>query len=350
MKIYSTPCSTNADAARHADQTLRHLHAISSPRRHELVGSPAEADYILISNLPLEADQKALRQHALFPRHLHKTFALWDAWNTPRLLPGVYVNATRPNWLGRFRTGSYALLHQDFKNPHTESPEIKPRPERNPDLLFSFLGRNCHPCRDAILKAKYSRRDVLVEDTTHFNAFTHSPEGKAADQLRYFEICQRSKFLLCPRGVGASSIRLFEALRLGIAPIIVSDAWLPCAGPDWKRCAIFVKERHAGRLEDIVSEYESRWREMGVAAREIHDAFFAETAYFNFLISSIEAIASQRVIPERVMSWTWPVKVAWHKSQARLAAIPRGQRLAFFRKKAFGGGRAKSHPAAESVR
>jgi len=342
MKIYSTPCSSGPDAAHHADERLRQLYAISSPRIHELVATPEEADYILISNLPLDVDQRALRQHPLFPRYLHKSFALWDAWNTPRLLPGVYVNATRPNLLGRFRTGSYALLHPDFKNPFTESPETKPLFDRDPDLLFSFLGRNCHPCRDAIFKATYARRDVLIEDTSHFNAFTHSNDGKEQDQRRYYEICRRSKFLLCPRGVGASSIRLFEALRLGIAPIIISDAWLPCAGPDWKRCAIVIKERDATRLEQIVSEHEPRWREMGAAARAIHDEFFAEAVYFNFLISSINAIEARRVVPERMISWTWAATIAWHKIQARLATIPRGQRLAFLRRKTLGGGRKKA--------
>jgi hypothetical protein len=138
---------------------------------------------------------------------------------------------------------------------------------------------------------------------------------------------------------------LFEALRLGIAPIIVSDAWLPCAGPDWSRCAIVVKERDVGRLDAIVSEYEPRWREMGVAARAIHDEFFAETAYFNFLISSIDAIVARRVIPERVVAWAWPAKVAWHKFQARLAAAPKGQRAAVLRRKVFGGGRKKAEAA-----
>jgi hypothetical protein len=309
MKIYSTPCETGENARTHADAVLRRLHAASTSRMHELVSSPDEADFIFISNLPLDADQRALRTHPLFPRYLHKTFALWDAWNTPYLLPGVYVNATRGSGLGRFRTGSYALLHPDFKNPLIEACDAAAPVRSEPDLLFSFLGRNCHPCRDRLFKTAYRRSDVLIEDTSKFDAFTHAKEGKETGQQRYYEVCLRSKFILCPRGVGASSIRLFEALKLGIAPVIISDDWLPCDGPDWKSCAIFVREADAGRAEEIVSAHESRWRELGAAARRVHDEFFAEPKYFNFLVRNVEDIAKKRMLPERVIAWTWPQQV-----------------------------------------
>jgi hypothetical protein len=46
--------------------------------------------------------------------------------------------------------------------------------------------------------------------------------GPAADKdlpkLRYAELLIASKFVLCPRGNGASSIRLFESMQLGICP------------------------------------------------------------------------------------------------------------------------------------
>lgn len=319
MRIFSTPCETGPDARTHADATLRELHAASMPRLHELVDRPDDADVILISNLPLEPDQLALRRHPLFPRYLHKSFALWDAWNTPFLLPGVYANAARGTRLGRFRSGSYALLHPNFKNPFVEAFENAPPAGRAPDLLFSFLGRDCHPCRARLFKRRFRRRDVLVEDTSGFNTFTHDRAGKEEAQRRYLDIALRSKFVLCPRGVGPSSIRLFEALRLGIAPVIISDAWLPCAGPDWRRFAIFIPERDLNRVEEIVEAYEPRWREMGAAARRAHEEFFSRTAYFNFLVENVRSIARSRVVPERWLAATWPLQVNLHQRRARSA-------------------------------
>lgn len=328
MKIFSTPCQSGPHAPAHADQMLRHLLEVSRPRLHEMVSDPDEADFIFVSNLPIDVDQQELRRHWLFPKYLKKTFALWDAWNTPFLLPGIYVNAVRGCGSGRFRTGSYALHHVDFKNPYVESFDAKGPGEREPDLLCSFLGRNCHPCRDRIFRTQFERQDILIEDTSRFDAFSHDSKGKAADQRRYAEICLRSKFILCPRGVGASSIRLFEALKLGVAPVIISDEWKPCVGPEWKRGAIFVREADVGRLEEVLITYEPRWREMGAAARQIHDTYFSERAYFNFLVTNVAAIARRRVVPERLLSWLWPLKISMYKKRTRLAAVPLRQRAA----------------------
>src|SRR2546423_4170060 len=40
------------------------------------------------------------------------------------------------------------------------------------------------------------------------------------------EICKASKFILCSRGVGTSSVRLFDTMRMGRVPVILSDQWL----------------------------------------------------------------------------------------------------------------------------
>ena len=39
-------------------------------------------------------------------------------------------------------------------------------------------------------------------------------------------------------------MRLFEAMRLGVAPIIASDDWVYPRGPDWSACSVVIKERH----------------------------------------------------------------------------------------------------------
>jgi Exostosin family len=44
---------------------------------------------------------------------------------------------------------------------------------------------------------------------------------------RYITVLQQSAFILCPIGKGPSSMRIFEAMRAGRAPVIISDAWDP---------------------------------------------------------------------------------------------------------------------------
>ena len=59
--------------------------------------------------------------------------------------------------------------------------------------------------------------------------------------------------MLCPRGQGTSSIRLFEAMRMGIAPVIISDKWIGPKGPEWESFAVFVKEKDISRSARIRS-------------------------------------------------------------------------------------------------
>ena len=86
---------------------------------------------------------------------------------------------------------------------------------------------------------------------------------------------------------------------MGIAPIIVSDDWIPCEGPDWASFAIFVRETDLPRLEEIAVAAEPRFIELGRLARAAHEAFFAPERYFNFLVANANSIRAQRRIPER---------------------------------------------------
>src|SRR5207249_1118844 len=117
---------------------------------------------------------------------------LSDQWEPPFLLAGIYANAPRTAlWRGRFRTGSYALHHPDFRNAFIESYDYeKESAGRSPDLLASFLGRNCHPVRERLFAMNFPPHKILIEDTSTFNAFSHgAAETKLAAQQRYFEIC-----------------------------------------------------------------------------------------------------------------------------------------------------------------
>lgn len=308
MKIFATSCAEGPDAWNHQLVALRALFAQASPSLHTWVDSPKEADIIFLTNAA-QPHGDALADHPLPRRFPEKCFHLSEQWEPPFLLAGIYANAPRsPFWKGRFRTGSYALHHPDFKNPFVEKytpDQALPASERR--WLFTFAGRDCHPVRRKLFDLGINAPDIRILDTSDFNAFSHDPLGKEDAQRRYFDECLRSKFILCPRGAGPNSIRLFEALKLGIAPIIIADAWIPCEGPDWSSFALFIAEKDIASVEQRVRAIEPEFEERGRKARLAYETFFAPERYFNYLVDAAVSIRRSRVVPERVFLMLRPL-------------------------------------------
>ncbi len=308
MKIFAAACAGGPDAWDHQLVALRRLYKQASSPIHTWVDSPEEADVIFLTN----ADQphgNALVAHPLPRRFPEKCFHLSEQWQPPFLLAGIYANAPRTAfWRGRFRTGSYALHHPDFKNPFIENytpDQTLPACERC--WLFTFAGRDCHPVRRTLFDLETNASDIRILDTSSFDAFSHDPFGKEDAHRRYFDECLRSKFILCPRGAGPNSIRLFEALKLGIAPIIISDAWIPCEGPDWSSFAFFIAEKDIASLEPRVRAIEPEFEARGRLARQAYEAFFAPDRYFNYLVEAAASIRRARIVPERIFITLRPV-------------------------------------------
>ncbi len=87
------------------------------------------------------------------------------------------------------------------------------------DILCSFIGRNeTHPIRDRIFELFKENKNF------HFEGFSGID--------RFIEITSRSKFILCPRGYGYNSFRLYEAMECGAIPIYISDFHIAPFGID----------------------------------------------------------------------------------------------------------------------
>jgi hypothetical protein len=63
-------------------------------------------------------------------------------------------------------------------------------------------------------------------------------------------------------------------MEMGVAPVIISDGWVPVRGVDWT-FAIFVDESQVRRIDRIVRDHASEWMQRGRAAREAFDRHFA---------------------------------------------------------------------------
>ena len=301
MKIHLTSCETHPGAWRHQEERLRELWSYSS-RRHSLVDDPAEADLIIVGNLREENGFRSLRLHPIVNRFPAKCFGVSDVDQPLPLLRGIYTSAhKRLPFRSRDRSGCYALYHADFRNPFVESHPglafVAPK-----KYLFSFTGRESHAVRREIFRRYQERADCFVRNTSEFNLFTHEQEGKLRSQAFFVQVLEASKFALCPRGAGAASIRLFEAMRLGVAPIIVADRWILPKGPDWKSFALFVPEKEVHRVSELAERNEARHQEMGRAAADAYARCFARDTYFDYLIEQMDDIRRHQRVPE-VLHW-----------------------------------------------
>jgi Exostosin family len=299
MKVLLASCGKGPGAWTDKAVRLKYLHSVATERKHHIVQNPEEADIILISNLGTDNWYSPVVKHPLLLRYPHKCFGIHDGDNPLPLLRGLYTAARASKWyFGRVRGGSYALFQERFKNRYLASVAASDRREKK--YLLSFLGRNNHPVRNALFGIRFARGDVVVKEVA-FDIFKPSDqECREMHERLFCNTLLESKFAVCPRGVAPSSIRLFEALQLGVAPIVIADEWRVPAGPDWSDFSIRIPERHVGEIERVALERESEAETMGGIARKAFNDYFCDEKYFNYAVNSIMRIKGEQWFPERL--------------------------------------------------
>ncbi|SFK34875.1 exostosin domain-containing protein [Methylocapsa palsarum] len=193
--------------------------------------------------------------------------------------------------------------------------------------LYSFMGGSTCWTRKRLLKQykNSSPEDVLVRGTDfykHWNS-TGNPEARSEQQRVYVETLLSSKFALCPRGSSSSSIRLFEAMELGCAPVVMADSWIPIEGVDWSFC-LFVKESDVTRLDDIIRAHEGEWRERGALARRTFDETISAAKLGALLEKQIRHLLETRnETRERLIQTIYPLRRALDQTKAAARAALR---------------------------
>jgi hypothetical protein len=108
----------------------------------------------------------------------------------------------------------------------------------------------------------------------------------------YAELIKRSKFVLCPRGFGVSSIRIFEAMWLGRVPVIISDCWQRPPGFAWEEFSVLVPEAAVGLIPSTLSQLESKASVMGQLAHRAFINKFAPQIFFDELLMMLMSMYS----------------------------------------------------------
>jgi hypothetical protein len=283
---------------------LRHLRACAGQDRrqqHRVSDDPAGADLILF--VEGHGDDAAgehfeqVRAAALYREHAGKCFLYSGIDRVIPFLPGIYPSIERRwSWPGWTRGGCYLVPPNPFmaERPHAVAKEH----------LASFFGA-CGklPVRHQLMTLS-DRPDFLMRNTTApFVGAIHRGDDLtlAAFKRDYVHTSLASKFVLCPRGMGPSSIRLFESMELGVAPVVIGDDWVEPVGPRWSDFCLRVAERDVALLPALLAAREHEHQERGRRARQAWEEFYAPWSLFHTLVEDCLALSRTRRIPLRGM-------------------------------------------------
>lgn len=228
---------------------------------------------------------------------------VFDTQDTPLgLFPGVYASLRSYLFThSRHKTGCYIQSFNEFIS-HTE-PALA-----NIKYLFSFQGNLTSGVRKTLFSTDFGRNDVLIGRTPPFWDRIGSQE-MAEFKRRYADVVARSQFVLCPRGIGTSSFRLFETMQSGRVPVIISDGWVPCANIEWSKFSLRVREKDIGCLPDICLDANSCWAAMALEARRIWEEWFSHLGLAKLIEASIQDIRRTRKFSERIVrTFDWPMR------------------------------------------
>jgi len=295
--LSATPPDDRTDYNRAPWEALRESAARDRFHSHKLIDDPHTADLIIFAEFyggGLHFER--LRADPLVKRYREKCFVFCSNALVIPFLPGIYASVEK-RWASPRTCGGFYL-----GLPKNEFTTFTP-PDHELPYLFSFMGsvKNA-PVRRELAKLSHPR-SFFANTSDKFSLLLHdklSPRERRDYYRRYAEMTKASKFVLCPRGLGAGTIRLFETMRMGRVPVILSDTWVEPSGPRWADFSLRVRERDFGRIPQLLEEREHLAVEMGRRARAEWEQCFSEEAAFHRVVEYCLALKQRRRVPE---SW-----------------------------------------------
>jgi len=260
---------------------------------HRITEDPHRADLILFIEKEEIIGPFLTRSylHRLARAHRDKTFMVNPRYKRLPLMPGVFASLHRSDHQpGRTRSGHYFEVSSNDTISYSANVMEAP-------YLYSFIGEAwTHPVRNSVLALNHPQ--AKVEDTAGIDASVkQSPQYFE----RYLDICKDSKFILCPRGAGPSSLRLFECLKLGRVPVIIADDWVPPAGPDWEEFSIRIAESAVASIPDRLERRVADALPMAQKARSAWENWFSAEVTFHRTVEYCLDIMEKRPRPESML-------------------------------------------------
>lgn len=292
------------------------------------VANPDDADFIIE---PAQAHSFiggrvfSVAPESHYHRRPESTFA-WDQGDQPTgRLPGLFCSLSR-------RLADPAR-HRGFCYPLRMNRLVRECPQDEARYLFGFSGNVTSPLRARLfagLQDAARSGQALLRETESLFLRIYSPETDI-ERARFVDDLRQCRFILCPRGNGLSSIRLFEAMEAGRVPVIISDELQLPQCVDWTACALQVPERDIARIPALLAARAGEWPRLARSARREWERCFGDATLLPTVVAELRTILARRRGRESRQRYFFPCRVLPAYTLVRAKAVAR--RLQALRRK-----------------
>ena len=283
----------------------------SSSAENICTDNPELADIIIfVESHPLDDPYfHSVLKNRHFKKYPHKCVLYHDAdlsvTPIPTLSPSIEAWQYNPK---HKRTFHYIARYSENETID-QSPVLY---NTNRAYLYSFIGSKTHAIRNKIINSKHPA-DTFIKDTTGLNSWDLEEKDRARFQAGFRDVINNSFFVLCPRGMGPCSYRLFEAMQLGRVPVIIADSWVKIPGINWDRFSITIPEAQVNLIPEILNERKQNAVEMGRLARQTWEQYFApEVSLHHIAIAAKELLSHTYSFKDSLADYSQFVRSPFH--------------------------------------
>ena len=296
MQLYLTSAYPFHPTDNFAVSWLKKSAEMTSDKKYSISEDPGKADGILFAehHPPHDPYFFQVLKSELYKKYPYKSVLYTDVDKPISLIPSILPSIEKKYYKEDFtRSGPYIARHCENETVSYIDENLEK------EFLFSFMGAaRTHPIRKEVLSLESS--NSFLKDTSDKNLWELEADIKKDFEKEFVSISSRSHFVLCPRGEGVNSYRLYEAMQMGIAPVIISDDWVPMKGPKWDDFSIRIPEKNVSQIPYILREKKNKAEKMGRIARENWEIWFSKKACFQVIASMCqELIQTKNIKPNK---------------------------------------------------
>jgi hypothetical protein len=166
------------------------------------------------------------------------------------------------------------------------------------DIFCSFVGSITAPLEGWGL-VSHNLRMKMLETLVDKKEYVLKPkswtnEVKKERQDLFLDLTARSKFTLCPRGYGATSFRLYEAMQLKSVPVYIyyEKPHLPFVDRiNWNDICVLINIDDIGKLDDTLKNIsDEKYANMVKTMQETYQKYFTLEGMCNGILETLENI------------------------------------------------------------